>query len=218
MTEAILNANRDTWVQSNLANYTFGTGTTLICRMNYQRILIGFDLSSIPSGASISSAKITVTSNGNFTTATYSIYAISDANGDWIEGTDYLQIVNGSPCWNYKEYDTTSWAGSAGLSTSGTDYINTVLGSYTGTMSNATAYDIDLNDDGITLLESIIGGGNNNGFLLKSTKNNETSFFSSEYSQSNYRPKLTINYSSGGNLLKINMNAQMKDMRGGMNG
>jgi len=44
------------------------------------------------------------------------------APNTWVEGTVNNTSQVGSPCWNWRAYNTAAWAGSAGCNTSGVDY------------------------------------------------------------------------------------------------
>lgn len=134
------------------------------------RALQRWDLSDIPAGAIITSATLSLyDTNSSLRTAncTFNIYKISDANGDWVEGTKEDATGGAEPTWNYKVQNaSTAWAGSAGLSTSGTDFINTSLASGTFTDGSSGFKDISLNSDGIDVLESWCGSSGGNGWLI----------------------------------------------------
>jgi hypothetical protein len=73
------------------------------------------------------------------TGGTVTAYSVLPANGDWVEGTGIGQAVAGAPCWSYRAWSAASptpWAGSAGLSTAGTDYDAAALGSFTAANTN----------------------------------------------------------------------------------
>lgn len=53
----------------------------------------------------------------------FNVYKIAAANAGWVEGTKNGAIEAGSPCWNYHAYNTVNWAGAAGCSVSGTDFV-----------------------------------------------------------------------------------------------
>lgn len=71
-------------------------------------------------------------------TKTPGIYAINNANAGWVEGTMNNAPQTGSSTWNHRLSATTTWNGSAGLSTPGAsvstpgaDYASTLLSSIT---------------------------------------------------------------------------------------
>ena len=167
-----------------------------------------FDLSGIAAGNVCTAATLklyhqTTTGINN----THSIFKISDANGNWIEGDkNNTQAGAGQPCWNAKEADgsggvTTAWAGSAGMQTAGTDYINTVLAaaSVGGSITVNTALDFAFNADGLAVLSSWFGQATNNGLLLITTTFTSIGgFHSKEATTAGYRPTLDITYVAGG--------------------
>mgnify|MGYP000944208158 FL=1 len=180
-----------------LLNYGVITTFGLSAGVAIRRPIIRFDLSSIPASAVCSAATLKITNSSNISGNTpISIYKISDANGDWIEGTKAAIVGAGMPCWSYKAYDTDAWAGSAGLSTAGTDYVNTVLASTTltnGTAAN-TQNEISFNSDGLAVIQSWFGDATNNGFVLFTTNANSNGFHSKQSTTAGYRPILSITY------------------------
>lgn len=193
-------ANGDTYLvsanNSNYGRYDFVVLNTSTVRTGLCR----FILSSIPSSATCLSAKMTVSFNhGISAPAVISIYEIASANGDWVEGNAKGYAETGSACWNYKAYHAstpTSWAGSAGMSTAGTDYVDTIIGSYTlstGTVSANTPIDIIFNASGLAVVKSWFGESTNSGIVIWANK--QLVLNSSEVSTESYRPTLTITYS-----------------------
>lgn len=126
---------------------------------------------------------------------TLDIWQIASANGDWIEGTMQDTPEVGSPCWNKKEYDTVSWAGSAGLSTATTDYINTSLGQAVFTDGVSGYRTITFNSSGRTVIEGWLGDATNEGFLItgSGSNNNWTEWKSTQGTDGN-RPYYSIDY------------------------
>ena len=129
--------SRDTCLTSYVSGVAnWGTGNTLQLKDASRRGLIAFDLSSIASGMLCLSALFDIYQSWQQTARTTSIYAVKAANGDWIEGvSNGTQALAGEPCWIAKAADgaggvTTAWAGSAGLSTPGTDYESVAIGSW----------------------------------------------------------------------------------------
>ena len=192
--------------------------------------LFRFDLSSIPASASIDSAYIRlvqVSAPEGAYNATQAFYKISDANGDWIEGTKNNTLAGaGEPCYNAKCADgaggvTTAWAGGAGCKAAGTDYVNTILASKVTNRSDSqyTAYQIDFNADGLAVLESWFGEATNNGLLLKEYVNSAI-WGLKEHATADYRPLLSVTYTeaASGALLKVNMNGNMQSLTGGFHG
>jgi len=164
--------------------------------------LLRFDLSLIPSGAIISAATLMLTSTDNFTSSTFNIYKITDANGDWIEGTVTGSAEIGSPCWSKKVYNTVNWAGSAGLETAGMDYVNTIIATATGALTKDTGIGLVFNAAGLEVLQSWFGAANNNGLLFVTTGTSGSGyiFHSKQATTAEYRPVLSITYTEAGGL------------------
>jgi len=204
----------DTALRSTDATRNFGASVLSKDALT-QRLLFRFDLSSITASAICSAAtfKITKSDTGSATLLTHNLFKIADANGDWIEGTTNNATAKaGEPCWNAKVADgsagvTTAWAGSAGMSTAGTDYINTIIGTAQIQRSDAsnTQYTFTLNSDGLEVLQSWFGDVTNNGILYQSDSLSYLSitFHLSEATTESYRPVLSVTYTAGGGITPI---------------
>jgi hypothetical protein len=171
-----------------------------------QRGLIRFDLSSMAGHyQSITSATLTLyaqpqgSGTGDFT---ISVYQITSANAGWGEGTGHgSTATTGEATWNNKNAPDGSWAGSAGLSTAGTDYVNTVLGSaeyrYDDPQKTALGAPLTITLSATLIQDWIEHPGQNAGLLLKSNgtlTTNTGRIKGSEDSTAEYRPTLVINY------------------------
>lgn len=185
----------DTVVSSGAPDANYGGWALMLTDANaIQKILIRFDLSSIPAGSVCTAASIKLTPKDNDSAHDLSVYKITDANGDWVEGNKIIQTGSGMSCWNYKKYNTDAWAGSAGLATAGTDYINTVIASFSGATTANTQIEIPFNADGLLILESWFGDATNNGFLLTDTSGSDIFYHTGEATTESYRPVLSITY------------------------
>lgn len=186
--------DRDTKVTSGgVSTRNYGTSVTILGGTS-DKMLLWWDLSSIPSGSVVNSATLTLYQAGAAAANAFTLtaYAIKSGNGGWIEGTkNNATAGTGEPCWDYKEYNTVAWAGSAGLSTAGTDYDSSSIGTVNGNRSdaNGTAYAITLTG---SALEAMIAGGNYG--ILVVTSSGCGAIASAENSTSGYRPKLEIDY------------------------
>ena len=216
----------DTYIASGAptANIGIRDEIQLSTGASNRRPLLRFDLYSIDPSKIIQSALLKLTPKANYNSATYNLFQVSDDNGNWIEGTKNGTLAGaGEPCWNAKQADgsggvTEAWAGSAGLSTAGIDYINTVLATLTSALTANTQLEIPFNAAGLAILQSWFGDANNNGFLFLTNTSTQTLFHSGEATTESYRPVLTVTYTEAGGLLKVNMNAQMQSLNGGMRG
>lgn len=202
-------AGADTYIANHtngvVPNWNFGAATTVITSNNAtytKKSLFRFDISSISAVAVATAAALKLYSSGTTNAQTFSVYKISDANGDWIEGTATGATQTGSPCWNYKAYHAstpTAWAGSAGLSAAGTDFINTVLATKTlsSGIGDTDLLEIPFGVDGLAVLQDWFGDATNNGLLMWSSAADEN-FHSGEATTESYRPVLSITYTASG--------------------
>jgi len=159
-----------------------------------------FDLSGLTSSWTVTAAVLYLYDQdwaSRTADCTINVYQIAAANGDWIEGTTTGSAEVGSPCWNKKVYNTVNWAGSAGLSTATTDYINTSLGSAVFTDGVSGYRTITFNSSGESVVEDWLGDATNNGFLLvgSGSDNNWTRFTSSDGTDGQ-RPYLSVDYTT----------------------
>jgi hypothetical protein len=194
-------AAADTWLNNGSPfTYNYGGGTFLgLNKPDVRKILFRFNLSSIPASATCTAAKITVTlTSTTYGTRYFSAYEIAAANGDWVEGTANGTAETGSPCWNYKAYHAstpTAWAGSGGLSTAGTDYVNTLIAQNSGAAASANnPIDIVFNASGLTVVKSWFGQSTNSGVVIWYDTGTNVGFHSKEATTESYRPTLTVTY------------------------
>jgi hypothetical protein len=184
------------------------------------KLLIRFILSDIAASAVCTAASmyLTLYANNSITT-TNSVYKISDANGGWVEGTkSNTGAGTGDSCWKQKAYNVADWAGSAGLSTAGTDYIDTVIASYSSSGGDAgDADEFVFNASGLAVLQDWFGDASNNGFLIVTAGNLEYRYATSEHATESYRPVLSVTYTAGGALRRINTSS-FQQLTGGIHG
>src|SRR3990167_347459 len=161
-----------------------------------------YNFVDIPAGATCDSAVMSIydTNWANRTAdLTITLYEIATANGNWVEGTTMNAAEVGSPCWGFKIYNSVAWAGSAGMSTAGTDYVNTSLGSAVFTDGVSGYRTITLNASGKTKLEDWFGDATNNGFILFGTGAGATwTEWQSRQGTDGQRPYLTVGYTAAG--------------------
>lgn len=210
------------------ANRNYGTLITLAGLLGC--FIMRFDCSSIDGSALATAATLTFTKTSTQSSAgsnNLTFYGITSANGDWIEGVTANPARSGEPCWNAKQADgsggvTVAWAGSAGLATAGTDYVDTALTDTIDINRNAAQYSTHtatFNASGLTLIKSWFGTNDSN-YGIKSTCASTSAVASSENATESYRPVLTVTYTAAasGALRRTNMNAQMSNLTGGMHG
>ena len=198
-------AAADTWL-NNASPYTYNYGAAAsvgINTPNVRKALFRFNLSAIPASATCTAASLTITAASKIwpgSTRTFSIYEVASANGDWVEGTGNGSAVTGAPCWNYKAYHAstpTSWAGSNGMSTAGTDYIDTALATYTvypSAVEINNSFDFVFNASGRAVVKSWFGQATNSGIVAWYNCGTSVSWHTKEASTESYRPTLTVTY------------------------
>lgn len=186
-----------------------------------QKVLFKFNLSAIPAGAVCNSAVLHLFHNYNAEGGypfTGTAYAITEANGSWIEGDGNIDIAAaGEPCWNALEADgsegvMTAWAGSAGLSTSGVDFEATAVGEVSMAPADAigTEYEMSLDTD---LIESWFGSNDANyGIVMWAVGNGQIHVGSSENVTTGYRPYLEVEYTEAVSEITGSLSATLSDM------
>lgn len=172
---------------NNYANYPYNEVNTPNGSLYNCKSLIKFDLSSIPGGATITGVTLRLYYNfkNSFTSGTIKFHRVLSGNSDW----------NVGQCtWNNRK-TSTNWAGSAGCSTSGTDYSSTEMGSSNADQTNPSYVDVTLDNSEFSLMVS-----NNYGMILFSPDMQGASaaiaYASFDDATAAYHPKLTIDYLS----------------------
>lgn len=154
------------------------------------------DLSSIPDGSPITAAEIVlIVDEVNTGGVTIRLYEIADANNGWVEGTKVGSVETGSPGWNHHTHNTITWD-SPGLSTPGTDYINTLLGAVVATSLGTKT--LTLNAAGRTAIEDRLASDDIE-FIFRSSSyvyGHYARWHSSEASSTPDRPYMKITYTS----------------------
>jgi predicted ribosomally synthesized peptide with SipW-like signal peptide len=190
-TTVTLNPSQDSYINSGSANTNYGANVNLIdgrSGSTYQKALIKFTLSSIPSTAVI-------------TSATLQLYATADGNANdvvnmyrlrraWIEGNN---STNSGVTWN--TYNGSSPWGTAGAANISSDFINTIIATATipsDGMNNWYSWTSPLLKDEVQAFVS--GTTTNNGWILYPTSpgGGQTTSFSSK--QGSFVPKLIVIY------------------------
>jgi Disaggregatase related repeat len=144
----------------------------------YRRMLINFDLSSIPAGSLINSAVLTLTARLTFTGANVGIYRVTRS---WTEGGVTWNKYDGSTNW-------TAAGGDFNATASATSSI--------GSLSDGSKVAFTLT----SLVQSWVSGSTNNGLLVKLVDEAGSSIstglpsYSSDDATSSHRPVLFIDY------------------------
>jgi hypothetical protein len=172
-----------------------------------RRALIRFDLSAL-TGKNLTVNSVTMKlaeiTNASPDNVTVYFYPITAANAAWQQGTstDITHPANpGEATWDHLAAPSTNWAGSAGLSTPGTDYVNTAAatGTYKPTDATGTIVSFTLPT---SLVQSWIDNPSDNAGLLLLTNNDSTNGYyrfaeygTSENATPEMRPQLVLDVS-----------------------
>lgn len=177
----------------------FNTGGQIVTYANTgTRSIYKFDLSSLKgkkvSGPATLTLSIANTSMDEPATVPFSLYAIADANADWKQGNNGFAAADdeGEVTYNHRAHPKTAWAGTAGMSTSGTDFKVPALDSDTYDQSPAAeAKKIELTLPA-ELVQHWIDGINAGVLLSADSAPGAVQFYSSEAVNLANRPKLTV--------------------------
>jgi hypothetical protein len=182
--------------------------------------LLAFDVSSIPSNVTITSASEKVY---HYYGSVHFTCQLSRVLVSWIEGTKNLSTPaagSNEPTWNHREYGVTAW-GTAGCLGSGTDRAATA--SATASFHNDPLGWREFTGAGLVAdYQGFVDGSlTNNGHLIWTSENNtgnSSNIYSSDYAtDTTLRPKLYIEYTSSSiktvNGLAI---ASVKTLRSGL--
>lgn len=178
----------DTYIYEFLPTTNNGTFTSVLVSSagGDRRIgLIKFDCSGIPSGASAITATFYNYSDSTFGSGTYTYHSVASGNSGWTEGGATWNTLDGS----------SSWAGSSGCLTAGTDYESSAIGSGSHSIIPNAENAVSLT---LSRVEGWFGASNTNYGIRISTSGSSSGFRSSDYSTASLRPKIVIDYTSGG--------------------
>lgn len=190
----------DTGIDVNLHStaHTYNAGQHSAIQFgSYNYALIKFNISAIPSAATVTDAKLYLglyEGGGNA-----DVYALLPANDGWIEGTgDFELALEDEPCWDAKQADgnggvKTAWAGgSNGAGVPGIDITSDPIGILTANGQGIGIYAVNLD---LNIVQGWIGQDNSNyGILIKPTVTNPFHIALAEYGTPEYRPKLVVEY------------------------
>lgn len=156
--------------------------------------LLRFDLSSLGTNIVINSVTLQMNKPavGTGSSFTVNVFELSVANTNWVEGTANNVAQSGSATWDSK--GPSAWAGSAGASTAGTDYINTVLASYSGTTAAGDAAFIS-EAAFLTAVSNNAGGSLNLGIAINNSASGSYYRFATDEHATAAAPVLVIEYS-----------------------
>lgn len=192
--EVTLSASDDVGIWETYSFGNYGQYSDIFVRDDAS-MLLRFDLSSVPSGAQITSATVSLRASTHVSTGgTVDMYAILSGNAGWQEGDEYAGFGgSGDATWDEKDAGPpVPWAGSSGLRTVGTDYDATILDSVPATFSNGQWYNWDVDPSVVqTWLDT---PSSNHGVVFFSTGSSFMFFRSEESGGTPNDPKLIIEY------------------------
>ena len=182
----------DTYVYIS-GSINFGGSEYILVNSNNHG-LIKFDVSDIPSTADCVSATMSLYSwAGTGTGDTWTAYSIKSANSGWTELGATGDTIDG----------TTSWAGSGGCSTSGTDYDSVAIGSCVMSENFVQENQFVLSP---SIVKTWFGASNLNFGMVLFTNHASHSLFvvssDSDPAYSAFRPKLFVDYDTSGTLYR----------------
>lgn len=194
-------AGIDTWLLQPQVNYNYGVSVNIetgrLDANQKRRGLLAFDLSSIPAGATLVSATLTLVCLGE-TVSTDLDVSVHRALVQWYEGAKNGAAPDASTdgsTWNYRNYNgSVAWGAAGGLS--GTDYDATPTD--TTLITGTSAHDWDVLAD----VEDWYGEtADNYGWFIigdEGTQDSRKFFASSDNATAGNRPKLVIEYTLPG--------------------
>jgi hypothetical protein len=163
-----------------------------------QRELLRFNLSAIPAGYTCVSATLYLykTESAGGQNTTHQVYSVAAANAAWKPGTKNGAVGGaGDSTWSYLDQAPShpiAWAGSAGMSTSGTDYEPTAIGSFTANSGAPAGTEIRISLSP-TRIAGWFGTSNTNyGLVIITSSGNLGHVGQSENPNPAYRPKLVV--------------------------
>jgi len=194
---------KDTYLYVNNGNKHYGGDTGLIDDGTNYVMLIEFDCSSVPAGASCSAATLYLYAKVDKGAQTVTFHELTVANEDWLESNTQPDPGYGLTVWDHKieesgpaAGDEENWAGAAGASTSGTDYLAGSIGavSYAAGAAGTEGSGALTTGD----VEDWFGASNQNyGLRGKRTVGGQQAIVcSSDHATAGWRPKLVIEYTS----------------------
>jgi hypothetical protein len=194
-------ASEDTYMSSiNTTNNYGGTNLFKVSSYSSQNrgALIRWDLSNIPTTSIVTDASLTF----YVSTAASQTYNLYNMRRDWVEGNNYGSSGSGAS-WTYYGAGTGSWGTAGAANTSSDRYDTNLWGAGSSSFSTTGSKTIDLNSDGISVVQGWVAGSlSNYGLTIQnysagSSSNNDLRISSSENTTTANRPLLNVTYCAG---------------------
>jgi hypothetical protein len=195
---------KDAYINSGSATRNYGASTTIdLATTDAKRGLIEFNLSGVPSGATITNATLTLYLSSKGIGASVPV-TIQRINNSWTEGTGNDQVTNDGASWNSRN-------GSVNWNTAGGDF-GTIIWANTTVSTQDIFYTWNI----ANLTQNWINGTYPNyGMMLRTTSGSGLwKFASSEDTNSTRRPMINITYSESA-LPVINSVSMPSELREG---
>lgn len=186
------------------ARSTFTVGEGLGGGRSPRRALLRFDVTSF-AGQFLTVSNITLrlfVTEARYANSgdTLEAFSLAAANADWIEGTG-VNFTNNEPddvgmsTWSAKVQGSANWAGSAGASTEGVDFIATPLAASHYTSNITVGSYIDLIFTNSAFFLDWVAGTNPGLLLSTASQSNSALYFASSQSETvEWRPQLIVIY------------------------
>ena len=192
-------AAEDTYMSGYNTDYNYG-GVNLFKVTNNSSgtsrgALIGWDVSSIPTNATISSASLTL----YVSTASSQAYNLYNMRRDWVEGTLTTGASSTTSATWLTYNGTNTWGTSGAASTTSDRYNDNLWSTTTSTFTPAGSKTINLNTAGVSVIQGWIDGSlSNYGLTMQSysstSGSDDLQISSSENTTVENRPKLNVTY------------------------
>jgi hypothetical protein len=192
-----LTATEDTYLSAGDVTYNNGGNTSIhvdaTTGTSRRTALLKWDLSSIPTTSTVSSANLVI----NVTDASTLVFNMYNMKRTWVEGTSTQAASSTSANWN--TYDGSNAWGTVGVANTSSDRYDTNMWSATSSSYSSTgSKTIALTTDGVAVLQGWVSGSlPNYGVTLQNpsgSTSNALYFSSSEYSTAASQPILNVTY------------------------
>ena len=191
-TDVTLDATGDTWLRNSQPARNYGADTQLQANGgSYPQVtLIRWDLTGLPSDATITDASLTLqVLSGGDTAQQFYLYDLLRA---WIEGTNDDAEGTGAS-WTYYDAGVNEWA-TAGAQGAADRNSTNLWEATTSSFASTGSKTVDLNASGIAVLQSWYNTPtNNNGFTIQNSDASDDYLYISS-SETATQPKLNMTY------------------------
>ena len=195
--DVTLYAAKDNWLRASQATTNYGGATTLSMNpngTNSQFALLQWDLSSIPTNATINTASLTF----YVTDVSPNTYYLYNLKRSWVEGTGTTDNTPSTTSSNWNTTDGVTTWGTGGAQNTTSDRNNTNLwGAGTSTFTSLGDATVALNPSGVGVVQEWYNTpASNFGLTIQNpaTASNYLIVASKEATTEAQRPRLNINY------------------------